>query len=134
MNHYLDNNDSLFKKCYDRCETCEIKGDNITHNCVKCNDNYPIEININNYLNCYENCSYYYYFDDENLYHCTEENHCPIEYPILLEDENKCEKKDYISTEIINNEYTTDIFDNVFTTEKLDNENAIFLMKSNGLI
>ena len=25
--YYLDKNYSLFKKCYYRCETCEIKGD-----------------------------------------------------------------------------------------------------------
>ena len=31
--YYLDENDSLYKKCYDTCETCIIKGNNMTHNC-----------------------------------------------------------------------------------------------------
>ena len=32
--YYLDNNTLLYKKCYYTCETCEIKGNNITHNCL----------------------------------------------------------------------------------------------------
>ena len=69
--YYLDKNDCLFRKCYYTCETCEIKGDNIIHNCLECNSNFSFAININNYSNCYENCSYYYYFDNDNNYHCT---------------------------------------------------------------
>ena len=39
--------------CYETCETCEIKEDNINHNCLKCNSNYPFAFNIsNNYFNC----------------------------------------------------------------------------------
>ena len=30
--YYLDKDDLLFKKCYETCDTCEIKGNNITHN------------------------------------------------------------------------------------------------------
>ena len=33
-------------------------GNNITHNCLQCNPNYSYEININNYLNCYNNSNY----------------------------------------------------------------------------
>ena len=82
--YYLDEN--IYKKCFYTCQECEKIGDNKTHNCLKCNDNYPFEIKNNNYSNnclkcndnypfeiknnnysnCYENCSYYYYFDDEN--------------------------------------------------------------------
>ena len=65
--YYLDKNDSLYKKCYYSCEICEIEGNNITHNCLTCKDNFAFEINItiNNYTNCYESCNYYYYFDSE---------------------------------------------------------------------
>ena len=108
--YYLDKNVSLFKKCYDTCETCEIKGDNINHNCVKCNENYPIEININNYSNCYENCKYYYYFDNESYYHCTVNLSCPDEYPILNKNKSECIKGDiykYETSEIIYEVYTT---------------------------
>ena len=63
--YYLDKNNSLYKKCYYSCETCEIEGNNIIHNCLTCQDNFTIEINKNNYTNCYETCNYYYYFDNE---------------------------------------------------------------------
>ena len=35
--YYLDKNELLYKKCYYTCETCEIKGGNEFHNCLKCN-------------------------------------------------------------------------------------------------
>ena len=88
--YYLDKNDSLFKKCYDSCEICETKGDNNNHNCLKCNTNYSYEINVNNYTNCYKNCSYYHYFDNENYYHCTINLSCPFEYPILIQEKMEC--------------------------------------------
>jgi len=51
--YYLDVKNLIFKKCYNSCEICEIKGDNIYHNCLKCNNNYSYEIKINNYKNCF---------------------------------------------------------------------------------
>ena len=89
---YLDSN--LFKQCYFKCKTCNISGSNITHNCLKCNDNYPIKINYNNYFKCYQNCSYYYYFDEENNYHCTLNFSCPDGYSKLNEDKMKCKKNE----------------------------------------
>ena len=93
--YYLDENDSLYKKCYYTCEECDTKGDNIAHNCLKCNLNYSFEIKLFNYTNCYENCSYYYYFNDSNslnIYYCTNNYSCPREYPILLKDKRQCIK------------------------------------------
>ena len=46
---------SLYKKCYNTCETCEIKGDIINHNCLLCNSNYSFYNN-----NCYKNPVKYY--------------------------------------------------------------------------
>ena len=106
--YYLDKNESLYKQCYKSCKTCEIKGDDIIHNCLSCNNNFPKEINFTNYTNCYENCSYYYYFDN-NSYHCTINSSCPDEYPILIEDKMECVKNDninvYKSTIIDKEEY-----------------------------
>ena len=90
--YYLDLNDSLIKKCYKSCHICETKGDNFTHNCQKCNTNYTIEINYNNYLNWYENCSYYHYYDKNNLYHCTNNFSCPEDYPYLIKRKFECSK------------------------------------------
>ena len=66
IGYYLDINDKIYKKCYDTCETCDVKGDNEFHNCLKCNTEYNYNININNYTNCYKKCNYYYYFDNNN--------------------------------------------------------------------
>ena len=106
--YYLDKNESLYKQCYKSCKTCEIKGDDIIHNCLSCNNNFLKEINFTNYTNCYENCSYYYYFDN-NSYHCTINSSCPDGYPILIEDKMECVKNDninvYKSTIIDKEEY-----------------------------
>ena len=92
--YYLDKNELLFKKCYDTCETCKIKGNNITHNCLTCNKNFPIYIYFDNYTNCYINCSYYYYFDSFNNYHCTINSSCPEKFPKLNEEKRQCLKND----------------------------------------
>ena len=114
--YYLDKNDFLFKKCFDSCETCEIKGDNITHNCLECNSNYPIEFKINNFSNCYHNCSYYHYFDKDNFYCCTNNFTCPEEYPYLIIDDLECSNKNInIGSEfplLSNSENSTQIYFN----------------------
>jgi len=79
--YYLDKsneNNYIYKLCYESCKTCEIKGDEINNNCIECNSEYPFRIQINNYLNCYNNCTYYYYTDKFGNYICTETNSCPV--------------------------------------------------------
>ena len=39
--------------------------------------------------NCFENCSFYYYYDSENEYHCTLNDQCPDEYNRLIFDKKK---------------------------------------------
>ena len=56
-----------YKPCYSTCKVCLGIGDNYNHQCLECIDNYHL-----NETNCYKNCSYYYYFDDLHLHHCTE--------------------------------------------------------------
>ena len=90
--YYLDKSEKLYKKCFATCETCVIKGDNKTHNCLSCKNNFPIEISYNNYINCYINCSYNYYLDKEHIYYCTINSNCPNEYPKLLIEKRKCIK------------------------------------------
>ena len=55
IGYYLDETDSIYKKCYFSCETCDMKGDNNVHNCLKCKEDFPFEIAKNDYLNCYKN-------------------------------------------------------------------------------
>ena len=88
--YYLDAINSLYKRCYHTCQRCEIQGNIKNHNCLKCKSEYIFAINMTNYNNCYEKCEYYYYFDEENNYHCTNESTCPNEYPKLIEETNEC--------------------------------------------
>ena len=91
--YYLDQNESIYKKCYYTCETCEKKGDNITHNCLKCSSSYPYKIEKNNFLNCYENSSYYHYFDVQNNSYCINHLSSLIEYSTSIINESKSTKE-----------------------------------------
>ena len=90
--YYLDKNDFVFKKCYYTCKTCEEQGNNISHNCLECSENNSFQqhFNNNNYTNCYRKCEYYFYFDNDNKYHCTINSSCPKEYPMLIQFKNEC--------------------------------------------
>ena len=90
--YYLD--DNLYKQCYYTCKTCDTSGNDINHNCIECNINFPTEIKHNNYVNCYTNCNNNYYFDDEFNYHCTPDSSCPNNYPKLNENTKECTKYD----------------------------------------
>ena len=99
--YYLDTNDYLYKKCYNTCKVCNKEGNNLTHNCKKCNENFLFGINKNNYLNCYNICNYYYYIDNDNNFLCTMNYSCPYEYPKLIENKTECveyEIEDIIKT------------------------------------
>ena len=97
--YYLD--DNIYKRCYHTCKICNSEGNHIIHNCIECNENYSFSIknNNNNYSNCYQNCNYYY-FDNENNYHCTMNLSCPKDYSIL---KNKMECIKYDILDLIKN-------------------------------
>ena len=79
--YYLDI--SIYKKCYYSCKTCDKEGNFSNHNCIECNENFSLEIKNKEYINCYEKCIYYYYFDKEKNYHYTNNSSCPNNYPML---------------------------------------------------
>ena len=92
LGYYLDIVASLYKKCYNSCKACEIKGNDKTHNCLNCSKDFVIKVEKNNYINCNKNCSYYHYFDNEKLYYCTDNFSCPEEYPNLIKHKYECSK------------------------------------------
>ena len=51
--YYLDEINSIFKKCYKTCETCDKKGDDNNHNCLSCKSDFKYELNLSNHINCY---------------------------------------------------------------------------------
>ena len=91
--YYLDKN--IYKLCYHTCKTCNIEGNNLTHNCIQCNQKFFFGIKNNDYFNCYENCSYYHYIDKGNNFICKLNLSCPEEYPILIENSLECIKYDF---------------------------------------
>ena len=88
--YYLDID--IYKECYYTCKTCKIRGNDINHKCIKCKNNCTFELEDNDSLNCYENCSYYYYFDENMNYFCTDNELCPDTYSKLIPNERKCIK------------------------------------------
>ena len=88
--YYLDIN--IYKECYYSCKSCLTGGNNIKHNCLECKNNFTFELEYEGSLNCYENCSYYYYFDEYGNYSCTNGALCPDIYNKLILDERKCIK------------------------------------------
>ena len=85
--YYFDNDKNVYKECYKTCKRCNKGGNETNHNCIECNDNYPIKLQKSNYSNCYH-CTYYYYFDNYSNHFCTNDNNCPVEYPLL--DKREC--------------------------------------------
>ena len=86
--YYFDGN--IYKECFYTCKSCNIGGDNIIHNCSECKDNFTFKFEYEGSLNCYENCIYYYYFDENRNYYCTINDSCPNEYNKLIPDKREC--------------------------------------------
>ena len=90
-NYYLDNNDNIYKKCYDKCKKCSQLGDDTNNQCDECKDGYKfITDTYANSKNCYSICNYNYYFTGYNQYVCTNSNECPSPYNKLISDKKKC--------------------------------------------
>ena len=112
--HYLDTNEYIFKKCYYRCETCEMKGNNTNHNCLECKAIYDIKINKNNYINCYN------HDDKYNSDYIDIKGYISQELEISEKIDNKNESKtNYYDAILENYEYN---FTHNYNTSKLDNE------------
>ena len=90
-NYFLDDNDNIYKECYNTCKICSNSGNEIYHNCNICKDDFTF---INESLaipnNCYLKCNYNYYFTHTHQYFCTESDTCPEQFNILIFQKNKC--------------------------------------------
>ena len=88
--YYFDSIDGIYKECYKTCSECYGKGDKINNNCIECKSNFSFHNNYLNISNCYENCQFYFYFDESNNYHCTESEICPKGYGKLIIEQKRC--------------------------------------------
>ena len=90
--YYFDNIELIFKKCYDSCKKCITKGDYINHKCLECYSDYSYQIPTNDYLNCYQNCSYPHYFDENQTFYCLQNDKCQGEYDKYIPLKEECVK------------------------------------------
>ena len=89
-NYYLDN-DQINKKCYDLCQKCSQSGTSINNNCDECINEYTFldESSVPE-KNCFKECDFYYYFNQNEKYTCTTSNSCPSGYDKIINEKNKC--------------------------------------------
>ena len=90
--YYFDSSALIYKPCYESCQNCIGPGDKYNHKCISCDLNYNFSI-VNEgqtTKNCYEECKYYYYFNQNGDYNCTEEKKCPQNYEFLIVDLGQC--------------------------------------------
>ena len=85
--YILENN--TYKPCYNSCKNCSGYGNEKDNKCISCKPGFNF-IDYENDTNCYENCAYYYYFDSDKKYHCTQVNDCPKEVNKLIIEKRKC--------------------------------------------
>ena len=89
--YYFDNEELVYKPCFSSCDICNISGNEKEHNCIKCKKDFIYERHFDIYKNCYNNCSFFHYYDEkEKKLICTETLECPKEYELLIESKKEC--------------------------------------------
>ena len=74
-------------KCHSNCKTCNKSATSDNNNCMRCKNESFYFCNGN----CLSECFHYYYYNNEKQLFCTEDNNCPENYPLLIEEEkNRC--------------------------------------------
>jgi len=100
--YYFDINETIFRLCYDRCEKCNDKPNETSHQCSDCKENYYF---IENTSNCMtikemENSSYYFDNNETIFRHClngcltcdseTSCSKCSEDYHFIYNEKGKC--------------------------------------------
>ena len=85
--YYLNKVTSQYEPCHSNCLKCSEAPTDSNDNCQTCKEGYSLIKNNQNIENCYPYCNNYYYFDENNEYHCN--TSCPEGYK-LIEDKGKC--------------------------------------------
>ena len=92
-NYFLSN--GKYKPCFPSCKYCQKEGDYDNQFCLSCNINNSVALLMNDSIdyiyNCYPYCSYYYYFDENKKYQCTNELKCPEGY-LFVNGDRRCVK------------------------------------------
>ena len=142
--YYLEQNDNnnypLSKPCYSSCKTCNKYGNKSHHNCIECGDNYKNKLlfkfnYINNYINCYNICEYYYYTDIlTNITYCTSDFSCPENYNKIIINKSECidncsrdeiYKYEYNNECYIEDPYSTTYFTTYYNTDIIIDDTTV---------
>ena len=129
--YYFDKNEKNYKQCYENCKSCHGEGNETFNNCIECKENFSFDNNSENIINCYPICNYYYYFNESNIFHCTENLKCPDKYNKLIKNKNKCIdecKNDDKYKYEYNNSCFQNCPENTYSNESVNDFNCIFKM------
>ena len=89
-NYYFDIETGFYRPCYERCETCNEKGDGKNNNCITCDVGYILKPDYEESLNCVPKYKYLYYYNQYNQYSMTDDMNCPDEFSLKIIEKNKC--------------------------------------------
>ena len=105
-NYYFDENEEIFKKCYNDCLHCEGKGDSDNMKCLDCKSpkyytyqnncidditNYYYSEKEKKYFKCYKTCHSCYENSNEDAHYCKK---CNDEYHFIYNETGKCISSD----------------------------------------
>ena len=95
--YYFDRLNRKYKPCFNSCLFCTSGGNYNRQLCKICDPDFSFAIYNDidegtEVYNCYPNCTFYYYFDNSNVYQCTEENKCPDDFGKLINGTRECVK------------------------------------------
>ena len=85
--YYLNTATSQYEPCHSNCLKCSGAPTDSNDNCITCIEGFSLIINRQDIENCYPYCNNFYYFDEDNDYHCN--SNCPDGYK-LINDKRKC--------------------------------------------
>ena len=88
--YYLNKTSNLYEECFNSCKKCFDLGNETDNKCIKCNYGYSFKDDFKNDHNCYLECPYYYYFDKNKTFLCTNESKCPELFNKYVSPKKKC--------------------------------------------
>ena len=86
---YFDEINQDYKLCYFNCKTCDFGGDGNNNNCTSCKNDLILKPDIPNSSNCVVRCTFFYYYQG-NQYKCTNNENCPDNYQLEINEKRKC--------------------------------------------
>ena len=99
LHYFFDNSTKIFRKCFYKCDSCNIGGNELNMNCASCKNFYKYNSTS---LSCIENCPYdYFYYDNNKNLICLNLNelcpeNLPFEYTTTKECLSECNTNDLI--------------------------------------